>query len=393
MTGRIAERNERNQVREQLVECDNDGESRRLRIGSRNTLTSLPPIPSNVIELVISECPFLLNAPDISGCTRLEIFNIDSCSSLVGEVDVSHCPQLTTLSIYNCASIVVSPDLSQCRLLQTLTFASCTGLTEAPDVRQCEALQTLNMTDCPSVRNTPDWSQSTNLRRINIVRCTALASIPPVRNLQELLTLNLCDTPLTSLPDDILHLRRACFIALDASRLSDAVRNRLAETMNQPHYRGPEIQYTMGHASPSLEIRPLGEEVNAWHAEILDASQGIFDQAFWSTLSGRENSMTFSMFLARIRETNDYRHATPILKAATQRRVGALLKQLGTDPALREDCCNLATDAVDTCGDRVALRLMDMEMLCLTRRAMADIDSGRSDSNPQAVIELCKGQC
>lgn len=82
----------------------------------------------------------------------------------------------------------------------------------------------------------------------------------------------------------------------------------------------------------------------------------------------------------------------PALKAAVQQRVVALLDQLQTDPALRGDCCNLAMDAVNTCGDRIAIRLMDMEMLALEKRTLAAIEDGHHDADPKPLIDLCKGQ-
>ena len=94
----------------------------------------------------------------------------------------------------------------------------------------------------------------------------------------------------------------------------------------------------------------------------------------------------------RVRETNDYRHASPELKAATQERVAALMVQMQNDSALRENCFNLATDAIDTCGDRVALRMLDMENCAVISEAKAAIAAGHYDHNPQALVDLCKGQ-
>ena len=93
-----------------------------------------------------------------------------------------------------------------------------------------------------------------------------------------------------------------------------------------------------------------------------------------------------------MRETSDYRDHSPALKAATQQRVAKLLTQLQTDSALRTDCFNLALDAVNTCGDRIAIRMMEMENLAMISEASADIDAGKYDDNPHALVDLCKGQ-
>ena len=90
--------------------------------------------------------------------------------------------------------------------------------------------------------------------------------------------------------------------------------------------------------------------------------------------------------------TRDYRHPSPGLLAATQRRVATLLVQLQTDSSSREDCFNLALDAVKSCGDGIAVRLMAMENLALRSAANAAIDAGIYDDKPQALVDFCKGQ-
>ena len=93
-----------------------------------------------------------------------------------------------------------------------------------------------------------------------------------------------------------------------------------------------------------------------------------------------------------VRETNDYSRASSKLKAATQQRVAALLMQMQADSALRESCFNLATDAIDSCGDRIALRLLDMENCAVISEAKTSISAGKYDHNPQVLIDQCKGQ-
>ena len=84
--------------------------------------------------------------------------------------------------------------------------------------------------------------------------------------------------------------------------------------------------------------------------------------------------------------------ASPELKQATQQRMADLLDAVENDEALRDDCFNLALEAVGSCGDRVAKGLMDMEMQCLLRGAERAIDAGKYDADPQPLVNLLKGQ-
>lgn len=72
--------------------------------------------------------------------------------------------------------------------------------------------------------------------------------------------------PLTSLSENILTLSNECEIRVDASHLSESVRNRLATEMNRPGYAGPRIVYDMGSGRNTPE-RPLPEEVASWCQE------------------------------------------------------------------------------------------------------------------------------
>ena len=187
-------------------------------------------------------------------------------------------------------------------------------------------------------------------------------------------------------------LPRTCDVSLNVSGLSLAVLNRLSNIVQAADYTGPRITYSRQDASRDLIIRPLHLEVDAWKDEAPTHQRAELSHFNWGALPSADNANAFSTFLARVRETSDYRFAHYALKVATQSRVAKLLVQLQSDPTLRENCFNLALDAVNTCGDRVAMRLMDMENLAVTSTASAAIEAGEYDDNPQALVELCKGQ-
>jgi hypothetical protein len=189
---------------------------------------------------------------------------------------------------------------------------------------------------------------------------------------------------LTSLPENILTLPNTCVITIDASHLSEAVRNRLAAAMNAPGYDNVRIRFSMG-GPRNVQTRSLPEEVSAWAQEA-----GNTDSIDWSVFQSEEHAPQFAQFLGRLRETSEYLNVNT--RSNFQQRVGHLLRQLQDDQQSRGACFNLAHDAVETCGDRVALRMLNMETVLQDKRMETDIAAGKFDSNPQAVVDYCKAQ-
>ena len=251
-----------------------------------------------------------------------------------------------------------------------------------------------DLTDLPDAF--PGWLQKLDVRRnrltslptlpVSLKRLTAednrLTSLPALPTSLEVLRAS--NNPLASLPENILTLSNECYIYFNASHLSEAVRNRLAAEINRTGYTGPRIQYTMS-SGRNTPAPPLPEEVTSWSQET-----GQADLRDWGAFQTEPHARQFSQFLGRLRETSEYKNSTSQLDFLL--RVHKLLVQLQENKDLRETCFNLAIDAVNTCGDRVALRLLNMETVCLDKRIETDIASGAYDHNPQALIDHCKGQ-
>lgn len=408
------ERLQRQEVGAEFRRCWTSADTAQLQIYFKSTLTSLPTLPPHVTSLMILECGNLRTLPDLSRATKLQNLALGACDSLVTIPDLNANTLLKALHVEGCQGIVVPPDSSACTVLEEITFTACSNMTTFPSLAGRTALKELDLSFCPAIatpvnvagctqlqelalRNCSrvpsiDLSGCNQLSRVSLSVCAALTTIPSLGHLQRLSYMDVMQTGITSLPDDIVSLQEDCRILLDATHLSDAVRNRLDHIMNAPGYAGPRIEYTMGDSPVATRARPVVEEVAAWHAEAPVHLQQVLTSFDWSALGQHDNVDAFSIFLGRVRETNDYLHATPALKAATQSRVATLLIQLQSDPVLRENCLNLALDAINTCGDRVAIRLMEMENLATTAAARTAIDAGHYDNNPQALVDLCKGQ-
>lgn len=198
------------------------------------------------------------------------------------------------------------------------------------------------------------------------------------------LTLHAIRNPLRSLPEDILTLSGDCTLSIDATHLSEAVRNRLTAAMNAPGYRNVQINYHIGNPRDN-KARPLQEETAIW----ANAARNV-KIIKWSAFQEEQYASQFSTFLSRLRETGEY--LAIATRSDFQQRVANLLQQLQDNSELRGTCFNLAHDAIDTCGDRVASRMLDMETVCLDKRMEIDIARGKFDKNPQAVMDHCKAQ-
>lgn len=412
--GPMVERNERRDIAEVIAQCWISSRATKLKIHGKNLISSLPPLPPRLTDLEVWGCARITTPPVIAGHPRLQNLSFVACGSLQTIPDASHCKQLKSYTVQDCDGIVDPQDLSGCSKLTEVGYSGCRNLRALPNMSACPELEWLDLSDCKNLAGPVDLSANPRMKTlmmsgchsvtaleldgcerldtIFLQDCPALTTLPRLGHLQNLESLQMQDTPFTSLPDDIVSLPSTCQIQLDASRLSDAVRNRLAHVMNAPDYAGPQIQYSMGQAPSAIEARPVGEEVDAWRAEAPPHLQQALTGFDWHALPAHDNVKAFATFLVRVRETSDYRHGSPELKAATQQRMAALLVQMQSDPTLRENCFNLATDAVDTCGDRVALRMLDMDNLAVVSEAKTALAAGKYDQNPQALIDLCKGQ-
>lgn len=251
--------------------------------------------------------------------------------------------------------------------VEHLMVMYCSQLTSFPDLSQCEQLQSLTVADCQNI-----------------------TTIPLLGHLPQLRTLNLTELPLESLPADLFQLRPECMVTVDVGRLSDTAINRLTDDINHPAYAGPRVLYALP-ASRAMSAAVVNE-VTAWCNEAITHDSARLDPNVWGRLPAHMHAESFGTFLSRIKGTRDYSGGQRHHRTATQDRVVQLLEHLQYDSALRNDCFNLAEEAVVTCGDRIAMALLDMEMLCLTSRKAEEIRAGVHDANPQNLVDFCKGQ-
>lgn len=351
---------------------------------------------SSLAVLNLSDCHSLTSPPDLSECSSLAALNLRECYALTSPPNASGCSLLTSLDLMGCRALTSPPDVSGCSSLTSLDLTGCNSLTSPPDVSGCASLTSLKLLGCSALTNPPDVSRCSSLTSLNLMWCRALTSPPIMAHHPQLATLNMNDVPLTSLPETILSLPQSCTISLTAYNLSEEVRNRLAAAMNIPGYTGPQISYDMS-ARRGIAAKPINEEVARWKKESArwkkesGATGDAQSDALWKGLQGHDNAHSFAQFLVRLRETSDYKRARS--QPNFQQRIGRLLAQLeqADNAALRELCFAQAAEAVETCGDRVALSLLHMETACATYQAEVKVRNGGYDNQLQDLVDLAKG--
>jgi Leucine-rich repeat (LRR) protein len=271
-----------------------------------------------------------------------EVWNDKSKTSLaISNPNITSLPplpsHLTELSLLNCGSLNELPDLSACRKLKTLQLAGCEALAELPDL-----------------------TAHKGLRQVNLMGVIVGGDA-----------------------QRILGLSEECSVMLEASRVTHEVYVQLNQAIADQGYRGPKIRFmrsSFGSGRLS-SLRTLTNEVKSWMPDA--------DDNAWRNIEKEMNAHLFSQYLGSIRETADYKEWQPV----TTKRVTALLRQLQRpeNQALREACFNIALVVTDTCGDGIAMALLNMNLLCMTYQAQADVKAGKYDNRLAGLFALSKG--
>jgi len=152
-----------------------------------------------------------------------------------------------------------------------------------------------------------------------------------------------------------------------AQRLDGNERRAFAEWI---HADSPEFFYSILHRS-QIEFssflqgrpRPLVKAVQAWMSVGQESNEVLPEATPWQAIQEQYGDAcnSFSIFLDRLRSTREYQ--TDSTRPFLEQRVRQLLNfvQNEGNGDFREQCFDMAVDAVETCGDRIALRLNDME--------------------------------
>ncbi|ECE0120022.1 type III secretion system effector E3 ubiquitin transferase SspH2 [Salmonella enterica subsp. arizonae] len=342
-----------------------------------NQLPSLPALPSGLRELIVVESP-LTSLPELpSGLCKLWAFN-NQLASLPAlppglrelSVDGNLLPSLPALPS---GLQSLSASHNQMASLPTLP----PGLEElSVDDNQLASLPALPLRlQKLSVSHNllthlsalPPGLQS--LWATNN-RLTSLSALPP-----GLRTLRASNNRLTRLPESITGLSSEATVHLEGNLLSERTLQTMQNLTSAPGYSGPRIRFDMAGPSVPREARALHLAVADW---LMPAREGEPDPADrWHTSGQEDNAAAFSLFLDRLRETENF-EKDPGFKA----QISSWLALLAEDDVLRAKTFAMATEATSSCQDRITLALHQMKNVQLVHNA----EKGVYDNNLPGLV-------
>ncbi|ECI8175057.1 E3 ubiquitin--protein ligase [Salmonella enterica subsp. arizonae] len=200
-----------------------------------------------------------------------------------------------------------------------------------------------------------------------------LPSLPELPSgLQEL---SVSHNRLTRLPESIISLPSYARVNLDGNPLSERTLRTLRNLTSAPGYSGPRIRFDMAGPSVPREARALHLAVADW---LMPAREGEPDPADrWHTSGQEDNAAAFSLFLDRLRETENF-EKDPGFKA----QISSWLALLAEDDVLRAKTFAMATEATSSCQDRITLALHQMKNVQLVHNA----EKGVYDNNLPGLV-------
>ncbi|KAF7813106.1 TMV resistance protein N-like isoform X1 [Senna tora] len=91
----------------------------------------------NFSVLDLSECPFITNISDMSGCPNLTELSLEKCKNLVEIHDsVGYLRKLQWLSVYDCENLRRLPHCLKLPDLEVLLLAGCSSLEKFPEIQE-----------------------------------------------------------------------------------------------------------------------------------------------------------------------------------------------------------------------------------------------------------------
>ena len=188
---------------------------------------------------------------------------------------------------------------------------------------------------------------------------TQLSSLPPeIGLLHNLKRLDLSHNPyLTTLPIEIFDLPATCEIIIEGCPISVAVLERLEEVTTSPNYSGPRIIYSMpGRIETVIGNRPLEELIPA----IYNLSRKkLPEQSFCHLTQDVHQSNSLRLWLGRLSDTADFQKGGQTQKNLAQKITG-YLEFAEESEDFRKLFFSIIDGATTTCGDRMALSIIDL---------------------------------
>ena len=292
-----------------------------------------------------------------------KILQFSQCSSSYGRLVLSNLNLRSLPDIFNdpCFSRMEHLDLSsnlfttfpELSGLASLRILNCnlnqiTGSCNIKDLPKLEEIDLIN-----NRLTSLELSNLPALKKLNL-SCNRIGTLSnSIDTLSSLISLDLsCNPTLSGLPMQIMTLSRDCTVDLTECNLSSAVLERIREITTDSNYIGPHISY-------SVVDRLLAEEKSI--EESLKDLYSIVNKTPVS-FSNIEETATLRSWLSRLSGISDYQKKGDLQKAFAN-KILQYLEQANKDCAFRQVFYNVIEDASATCGDRMALSVLDLGIM------------------------------
>ena len=220
------------------------------------------------------------------------------------------------------------------------------------------ALQELNLSSNQLATLPESIGELAVLQLLSLTNNQLTALPESIGRLAALQTLDLRDNQLlTGLPRTICSLNSACSVDLSRCRnLSETIRNRLRDATQVAAYAGPRFHFSMEHAEVSQEKQPAKAILAAYYIEAKKEAldlPNVFNETNQDEFDSLTNWMNKLSYMADHRSSSDTKQWLTL-------NILDYLEKAETNENFREIFFAQIIDAATTCGDRVALSVIQI---------------------------------
>lgn len=178
------------------------------------------------------------------------------------------------------------------------------------------------------------------------------------------------------LPEALVNLPSDCRIYIENNPLSHPARQSLQAHIQAPDYQGPNIFFSTPTVTDIRTARPLAQAVSDWY----ESREHAVAKNTWQAWHNQQHVADFSLFLDKLSTTLSGR------SSGFLQQIRTWLDQLAADDDLRTHIFQVASDALGSCEDRVALTLNTMKKEGMN----LDVQRGKYDHQLDTLIVLAR---